>query len=187
MNVDKKKEAAKRLLKAEAHTIRASESLVKAQALLSVIVGVDQAVKLLQNTRLETKKLQFAIQKVGEKGDVEIDETSANFITKQAQLKIDAIKKLGKYTVHLTSVGNPDFGQYAPISESETVGADTLKALWKKCEKYMEKWNMGGGNWPNPMVKEDGNPIGHFSYNGRLWSKHKTANPSPTGTTEILY
>lgn len=73
------------------------------------------------------------------------------------------------YTMRLRSVGNPDFRQYAPISEPETVTGSTLTEMRAHAESYIAKWNLGGGNWVAPIVKCDGKVIGHFSYNGRLW------------------
>jgi len=90
-----------------------------------------------------------------------------------------------KYVMTLRSVGNPDFGQYAPVSERETVSGDTLKEMRAHCEAYIDKWNLGGGNWVDPFVLEDGKKIGRFSYNRRLWSIHKSA-VNPHGTEIVI-
>lgn len=88
------------------------------------------------------------------------------------------------YTMKLRSVGNPDFGQYAPVSEPETVQGATLKEMRAHCERYIETWDLGGGNWVEPVLMENGKPIGKFSYNRRLWSIHKSAvNPDGTEIT----
>jgi hypothetical protein len=79
------------------------------------------------------------------------------------------------YEATLSAPGNPDFGQYAPVAPREKVQASSIKGLWAKCEEYIEKFDLGGGNWADPKVKEDGKGIGHFSYNGRLWSAGKSA------------
>lgn len=89
------------------------------------------------------------------------------------------------YSIKLNSVGNPDHQQYAPVSNPLVAKADTLKDLWEMCEKYIQTWGLGGGNWTNPKVLQDGKAIGYFSYNGRLWSLDKSA-VNPDGT-EIIY
>jgi hypothetical protein len=76
-----------------------------------------------------------------------------------------------KYIMVLRSVGNPDFQQYAPVSNPEVVTGNTLKEMRAHAERYKEFWNLGGGNWTNPtVISTNGNKIvGHFSYNGRFW------------------
>lgn len=91
------------------------------------------------------------------------------------------------YEMTLRSVGNPDFGQYAPVSEREAVTGQTLAEMRAHCEAYIEKWDLGGGNWTNPVVKEivpgrkSKKTVGYFSYNGRLWK-----GPVWTEGAEIL-
>jgi hypothetical protein len=75
----------------------------------------------------------------------------------------------GIYTMKLRSVGNPDFGQYAPVSNPETVTGSTLAEMRAHCERYIEFWDLGGGNWVGPVVMQGKKVVGHFSYNGRLW------------------
>lgn len=74
-----------------------------------------------------------------------------------------------RYTIKLSSVGNPDFGQYAPVSPPEICEADTLQEIVAACEAYIKKWDLGGGNWKEPILREDGVAIGHISYNRRVW------------------
>ena len=73
----------------------------------------------------------------------------------------------------LHSVGNPDHGQYAPISNLETVEGDTLQEMVQAHNAYIDKWNMGCGNHPNTVIKESatGKPVAWISYNGRLWDR----------------
>ncbi len=76
----------------------------------------------------------------------------------------------GKYLMILQSVGNPDFGQYAPVSDPAAVKGDTLKAMVNAAEDYRDFWNLGGGNWVAPEVRlQDGTPVAWISYNGRVW------------------
>ena len=74
-----------------------------------------------------------------------------------------------KLTLHLASAGNPDFGQYAPISPPLDVPVKSLKDATKKCHEYIRKWNLGGGNWVGGLVKRDGVPYAKISYNLRVW------------------
>jgi hypothetical protein len=73
------------------------------------------------------------------------------------------------YTVRLSSCGNPDFGQYAPLSEPETVTRETLADMVKAAEEYRGFWDLGGGNWMTPAIKKNGKVVGYISYNGRVW------------------
>jgi hypothetical protein len=73
------------------------------------------------------------------------------------------------FTMRLRSVGNPDWDQYAPISEPKNVTGSSLAEMRKACEDYIEEWNLGGGNWVDPVVKQGSKVIGHFSYNLRFW------------------
>lgn len=75
----------------------------------------------------------------------------------------------GQYTVKLRSDGNPDFGQYAPVSNPQTVVCDTLEQVQQECRKYIDFWNLGGGNWMTPTVFCGGKPVCKVGYNGRLW------------------
>jgi hypothetical protein len=69
----------------------------------------------------------------------------------------------------LRSVGNPDLGQYAPVSEPTAVKGKTLRAMVQAAEEYRDEWNLGGGNWIKPEVRLDGKPVAWISYNGRVW------------------
>lgn len=81
--------------------------------------------------------------------------------------------KSGPFTIVLESMGNPDFNQYAPISDPETVTRATLKEIVAAAEDYRDKWQLGGGNWPCPAITKAGRPVAWISYNGRLWDSQK--------------
>lgn len=68
------------------------------------------------------------------------------------------------------SVGNPDHAQYAPVSDPQVIEGLTLAEIRIKALKYIGDWELGGGNWPNCRVKQNGKTIGYMSYNGRFWS-----------------
>jgi len=90
-----------------------------------------------------------------------------------AQGVLNELGKDKKFMMRLCSVGNPDFGQYAPVSNPKTVFGDTLKEMRKHCEEYQKEWDLGGGNWTHPVVYDVTGPkkkvVGNFSYNGRFW------------------
>lgn len=75
----------------------------------------------------------------------------------------------GSYQMTLKSVGNPDFRQYAAISPPVKVATDTLAEMAEVVETYIRYYELGGGNWPMPVVQEGARKVGYFSYNGRLW------------------
>lgn len=78
---------------------------------------------------------------------------------------------MARYSMKLRSVGNPDYGQYAPVSEPKTVEGETLKEMRDALEAYIAEWDLGGGNFPDVTVKEGKKTVGYFSYNGRLWDR----------------
>lgn len=45
----------------------------------------------------------------------------------------------------------------------------TLKQAVRKCQDFIEKYDLGGGNWDNANVIDHGVLIAHISYNGRVW------------------
>ena len=76
----------------------------------------------------------------------------------------------GGYVMILRSVGNPDFGQYAPVSEPKAVKGPTLASMIQAAEDYIEFWDIGGGNWVEPEIRDaSGKPVAVMSYNRRLW------------------
>lgn len=79
-------------------------------------------------------------------------------------------QKKDRFTVTLSSVGNPDYQQYAPISNEETVICDSLDAAAAECRRYIEEWDLGGGNWTDPIVYCNKVPVAKISYNGRIWT-----------------
>ena len=73
-----------------------------------------------------------------------------------------------QYSVRLRSCGNPDHGQYGPVSDPEIVRAETLADVVAAVRDYIDRWNLGGGNWINPPLKRDGKKIGVVRYSGWL-------------------
>jgi hypothetical protein len=83
---------------------------------------------------------------------------------------MNATLKSESYVMLLRSVGNPDYGQYAPVSEPAPIKGRTLTAMAEAAREYIEFWDLGGGNWPEPEIRNtNGQPVARISYNGRLW------------------
>jgi hypothetical protein len=76
--------------------------------------------------------------------------------------------------VTLASVGNPDHAQPAdrslPGVPSETVEILDLAAASRTCRAYIERHQLGAGNWAGGIVTRAGVPIARVSYNGRVWA-----------------
>jgi hypothetical protein len=70
----------------------------------------------------------------------------------------------------LRSVGNPDFGQYAPLSPKLNVTVATLDEAKAAAQAYIDEHDLGGGNFVDPKLVEDGKLIGYLSYNMRFWT-----------------
>ncbi len=85
----------------------------------------------------------------------------------------EELERHGGFTMRLSSIGNPDFSQYAPISNPKTVKGITLAEMRRKAMAYSSEWDLGGGNWACPVVKIGKRVVGHFSYNGRFWEGAK--------------
>ena len=75
------------------------------------------------------------------------------------------------YEITITTVGNPDRGQYAPITARETLTAHTIKDLRAAVRMFQHFHDIGGGNWTIPPLLLNGNHIGFMSYNGAVWSE----------------
>jgi hypothetical protein len=71
------------------------------------------------------------------------------------------------------SVGNPDHGQYAPLSEPEYYMVDSFEQASACCRAYIEMWGLGGGNWSGGQIYLAGGvEIARVSYNGRVWKSN---------------
>lgn len=77
------------------------------------------------------------------------------------------------YQIVLTSCGNPDFGQNPsdPMSPAKIVAANSIEECQVSARKYIEDYDLGGGNWSGGQVYQDGDYVGYVSYNGRFWDK----------------
>jgi hypothetical protein len=87
------------------------------------------------------------------------------------------------YKVTITTVGNPDYQQFAPITEPATLEAPTFAELKRKIGDYIGEWSIGGGNWTSPTLFKDGKPVGCLSYNCRCWDSAPTYPDTPKEIT----
>ena len=79
-----------------------------------------------------------------------------------------------RYKVELNSIGNPDRGQ-DPTKQIDGAWAvmkhvDSIEEAQKAVRAYIERHNLGAGNWAGGKVWTEENVyVGHISYNGRFW------------------
>ena len=80
-----------------------------------------------------------------------------------------------KYEVLLSSCVNIDIGQNpskplfgVPSSSNQF---DSIEECQSAVSDYIDKYDLGAGNWNGGNVYEDGKYIGLISYNGRFWGK----------------
>ena len=69
----------------------------------------------------------------------------------------------------METVGNPDRNQYAPITLPEDFWGYSIKELRDKIGVWQDHHMVGFSNWEDPTVYKNGEAIGYFSYNLRLW------------------
>lgn len=82
-----------------------------------------------------------------------------------------ATLKAGQMLLACKSVGNPDFGQYAPLSDAEYFIIDNFEQAGGICRAYIEMWDLGGGNFPSaPIYNQNAELVAEVSYNGRVWN-----------------
>lgn len=89
-----------------------------------------------------------------------------------------------KYLVELKHASNPDVdgGYWTPPADSgkaQRVGADSLEEASRICRAYMDRNELGGGNWNGGNVYENGKLVAEVSYNGRVWEP-RTRRPGTT-------
>lgn len=79
-----------------------------------------------------------------------------------------------KYTLLLSSVGNPDFRQdptrSLPGVRKKTVKVHTLREASELCRAYIQEHSLGMGNWSGGQVFEGTRQVAQISYNGRAWA-----------------
>lgn len=101
-----------------------------------------------------------------------VSEAKENAMSSKTITVLKAVSRAtpnGRFWVYLSSCGNPDHGQYAPLSEPEVKFAATLVEVRDLAMRYIEDNDLGGGNWNGGIFGEGRVILGHVSYNGRLW------------------
>ena len=78
----------------------------------------------------------------------------------------------GKLLLHLCTEGNPDHGQFAPVTEPEWHVVGSLSEAREKCRAYLERHEgfIGGGNWGShsgEVFDEQGTQVAFFCFNLR--------------------
>src|SRR5258706_3667924 len=63
-------------------------------------------------------------------------------IARAARATVPSAKK---YRVLLSSVGNPDYGQFAPVSAPKAIDCNDLAECQLAAEQYIAVCNLGGG------------------------------------------
>jgi len=92
--------------------------------------------------------------------------------------------------VTLESVGNPDFGQNPSESlygcdPNATVEVSSFEHASALCRQFIDKNELGGGNWSGGLITEGGKEIAYVSYNGRVW-KIEEGKPRYSGDNEEI-
>ena len=78
--------------------------------------------------------------------------------------------------VTLSSVGNPDYGQYYGknvLSPTLQVKVKDFAEASEVCRAYITKYDLGRGNWTGGIIHEGKRSIAQVSYNGRVWPAGK--------------
>jgi len=73
------------------------------------------------------------------------------------------------YTLTMETVGNPDRQQYVPITNPEDFWGFSIGELKNKLVRWRDFNTVGFSNWVEPILYLNGEQIGYFSYNLRLW------------------
>jgi hypothetical protein len=78
--------------------------------------------------------------------------------------------------VALKSCGNPDHGQdpdrpYYFSEPDRIVEVSSFEEASRICRKFIEKNDLGGGNWSGGQIYVDGQFIAKVNYVGRIMSK----------------
>lgn len=74
------------------------------------------------------------------------------------------------YSLTFSIHGNPDYGDSLDWSESHTITGNTIVEIRKAMLAFQGENNVGGGNWGEATLTNNGKLIGYVSYNGRVWA-----------------
>lgn len=83
------------------------------------------------------------------------------------------LKKATGYQIELSAEPNPDF---SPGSHEATVNIPVKKVSVKSIDEarkrvidFISENDLGSGNWTGGQIYQNGKPIAHISYNGKVW------------------
>lgn len=76
-----------------------------------------------------------------------------------------------KYSVVLSAHGNPDHYEspYAQVAPNGVAHAASIDECRQIVREYIDKHDLGAGNWSGGDVYHCGEMVGRISYNGRFW------------------
>ena len=74
-----------------------------------------------------------------------------------------------RFVIQITTVGNPDHGQFSWIDDHVTFASDDWASLVEQMTTHQIDFAIGGGNWTNPILFKDGERFATVSYNLRAW------------------
>ena len=82
-----------------------------------------------------------------------------------------ATKKPSTMVVKLLARGNPDLRQAEalPGVYLERPACKSLEEASQLCRVYIERHQLGAGNWVGGQVSLAGKELARVSYNGRVW------------------
>lgn len=78
------------------------------------------------------------------------------------------------YHVTLSHAQNPDIGRGGywghPVDGRKKVAIATLREAAEECRRYIDRNDLGGGNWTGGQVFKGREQVARVSYNGRVWA-----------------
>jgi hypothetical protein len=117
------------------------------------------------------------IERIIADGDYRLNDKPAGFMPAALPAFADeaddsALLRKGVFTVLMSSVGNPDYGQ-SPDQDLPGVfriraKVDTMEEASVICQRYIGLHDLGSGNWSGGDIIENGQVVAKVSYNGRV-------------------
>lgn len=95
--------------------------------------------------------------------------------TKRPAALLDEVVKHPRYRVTMAHGPNPDirgggyWGDPTDTATPQLVGVEDFAQASAVCLSYIQRNELGGGNWTGGAIYEDGKQVAHVSYNGRVW------------------
>lgn len=76
-----------------------------------------------------------------------------------------------KYSVILSAHGNPDHYEspLEQVAPNCIAHCESIEECQAKVREYIDKYDLGGGNWTGGDVYQNGEVVGCISYNSRFW------------------